>query len=76
MSLQPEGPQLDTVASDLAAAIRAEPSARRFFESLATHYRNSFVSWVEGAKRPETRAKRIEETVDALKAGRRERLVR
>jgi len=57
VSLHPEGPQLDTMSSDLADALRAEPDAQRFFESLATFYRNAFVTWVEGAKRPETRAR-------------------
>ena len=56
VSLQPEGPQLDTIAADLADALQAEPRARRFFESLATFYRKAFVTWVDGAKRPETRA--------------------
>ena len=73
VSLRPEGPQVDTVADDLADALRSEPEARRTFENLATFYRKGFVDWVEGAKRPETRAKRIEETIAALKDGRRER---
>ncbi len=72
VSLHPEGPQLDTIAADLADALQAEPRARRFFESLATFYRKAFVVWVDGAKRPETRTKRVEETIRALKAGRRE----
>jgi len=38
-------------------------------------YRNAFVTWVEGAKRPETRARRIAGVVDDLKAGRRARSV-
>ena len=74
--LHPEGPQLDTISADFADALRAEPQARRFFESLATFYRKGFVTWVEGAKRPETRVPRIAEVVDDLKAGRRERSVR
>ena len=71
--LEPEGPQLDTMAPDIASAIASDPAARRLFEGLATFYRNGFVDWIEEAKRPETRAKRIAETVEALRAGRRER---
>ena len=70
--VEPEGPQLDTMSPDLADAIGADPRARRFFESLATHYRNGFVTWVESAKRPATRAQRIAETVAALREGRRD----
>jgi Bacteriocin-protection, YdeI or OmpD-Associated len=73
VSVEPEGPQLDSMSADLADAISAEPRARRFFESLATHYRNGYVSWVESAKRPETRARRISDTIAGLNAGRRER---
>ena len=70
VSLAPEGPQFSALASDLQAALGAEPAARRFFESLATFYRNGYVDWIEAAKRPETRSKRIAEAVVALKAAR------
>jgi bacteriocin resistance YdeI/OmpD-like protein/uncharacterized protein DUF1905 len=71
--LAPEGPQLSAMAEDIAAALDTEPAARRFFESLATFYRKNFIRWIEGAKRPETRAQRIAETVATLKSGKRER---
>ena len=73
VSLIPEGPQFGTLPADLKEALGAEPGARRFFESLATFYRNGYVDWIDGAKRPETRAKRIVEAVVALKAGRQQR---
>ncbi len=68
-----EGPQLRAMAEDIAAALEAEPTAGRFFESLPTFYRKNFMRWIEGAKRPETRAKRIAEMVATLKSGKRER---
>jgi len=71
--LAPEGPQLNALPGDIAAALDAEPAARRFFESLPTFYRRNFMRWIEGAKRPETRAKRITETVAILKSGKRDR---
>ncbi len=71
--LAPEGPHLGSLATDFRARLEAEPEARRFFESLATFYRKGYVRWIEEAKRPETRSKRIEETVAGLKAGRRQR---
>ena len=73
VSLAPEGPQLADLASDVRAAFAAEPGARRFFESLATFYRNGYIDWMEAAKRPETRAKRIAEMLAALKAGNKQR---
>jgi uncharacterized protein YdeI (YjbR/CyaY-like superfamily) len=38
---------------------------------MPSYYRNNATRWIESAKRPETRAKRIEETVEL--ARRRER---
>ena len=73
VALMPEGPQFASLASDLREALGAEVDARGLFESLATFYRNGYVRWIDGAKRPETRAKRIEETVAALKAGKKQR---
>ena len=73
VSLAPEGPQVATVAADIAAALEAEPAARRLFESLPTFYRKNFMRWIDDARRPETRARRIAETVATLKAGKRER---
>jgi len=51
------------IPDDLAAALRADDRAARNFEALARSYRSAYVYWVLGAKRPETRAKRIREVV-------------
>ncbi len=73
VELSPEGPQLDAMPADVAAALAAEPQARAFFEGLATFYRKNFMRWIESAKRPATRANRIAEMVALLKAGKREK---
>jgi Bacteriocin-protection, YdeI or OmpD-Associated/Domain of unknown function (DUF1905) len=73
VSLEPEGPQVAAMDDDIAAALDAAPAARRFFESLPTFYRKNFMRWIQGAKRPETRAKRVAEMVQLLSAGMRER---
>jgi uncharacterized protein YdeI (YjbR/CyaY-like superfamily) len=61
------------MAPDIADAVRADPQARAFFESLASFYRKNYVRWIEEAKRPETRAKRIAEAVSLLNAGRKQK---
>jgi hypothetical protein len=71
--LAPEGHQSGTVAADVAAALDAEPDARRFFESVAPFYRNHFIRWIESARRPETRRARIGEMMKLLKAGKKQR---
>lgn len=71
--LAPEGPQVATLAPDIAAALDAEPQAKTFFESLATFYRKGYIRWIESAKRPETRSARIAEMIHLLKAGQKQR---
>jgi hypothetical protein len=67
--LAPDGHQIATISPDIAAALTEEPEARAFFESVAPFYRNNYIRWIESAKRPETRSKRIAEMVQSLKAG-------
>lgn len=71
--LRPEPPQLNDLSADVAAALVADPAARGFFESLPSFYRKNWVRWIEGAKKPETRAARIAEMVRLSAAGERER---
>jgi hypothetical protein len=71
--LSPEGPQVEALAPDIAAALEAEPQARAFFEGLATFYRKGYLKWIDGARRPEIRAARIAEMVELLKAGQKQR---
>lgn len=51
------------VPDDLAAALRATPAALHAFETLAYSHRREYVRWIESAKREETRANRVAETV-------------
>ena len=71
--LSPEGPQSAQLSPDVADALDAEPEAKAFFEALATFYRNTYIKWIEGAKRPETRRARITEMTELLKAGRKQK---
>lgn len=73
LSLTPEGPQVETLAEDIVAALNNEPAARSFFEALATFYRKGYLRWIDGARKPDLRAARIAEMVSLLKEGRKER---
>jgi len=55
-----------TVPSDLAKALAANPRAARFFETLKSHDRYAVLFRVHTAKKPETRAARIESFVAML----------
>jgi hypothetical protein len=73
VALSPEGPQSENLSTDVASALDAEPQAKTFFESLATFYRNTYIKWIESAKRPETRAARIQEMIELLNAGKKQK---
>ena len=53
----------------IADALQEQPQAWEFFQRLAPTYRRQFVGWIHSAKQPETRAKRIRESVALLSAG-------
>jgi len=59
------------VPEDLAAAFGRYPGSRAQFDAFSTSVRKAILSWIITAKRPETRAQRIEQT--ASKAARGER---
>jgi hypothetical protein len=64
-----DAPREVALPADLAAALDAD--ARAAYDALSYTHRKEWVRWVEEAKKPETRATRIEKTVAGLKAGRK-----
>jgi uncharacterized protein YdeI (YjbR/CyaY-like superfamily) len=48
---------------DLRAALRSKPTAQRYFEAFPPSTKRAILEWILQAKRPETRASRIEKTV-------------
>ena len=59
------------VPSDLLEALSREPRAKAAFEGRPPSEKKLWAYWVLSAKRPETRARRVEETVKRVLAGRR-----
>jgi len=64
-----DSPREVEVPSDLAAALE-RAGVRDRFGALATSHRREFVRWVEEAKRPETRQRRIDGTCAMVGEGR------
>jgi uncharacterized protein YdeI (YjbR/CyaY-like superfamily) len=56
---------------DLTAALTASPEAARHFEAFPPGTKKQVYYWIESAKRPETRAKRVTETVARAAENRR-----
>ena len=58
------------VPPDFANALKAEPTAKSFFEGLSYSNQRWHVLSIEGAKAAETRQRRIERSVAKLREGR------
>lgn len=63
-------PALETPA-DLAAALDENPAARAVFDGFPPGARREYVEWITGAKRAETRTKRLAQAVEWLAEGKR-----
>ena len=63
-------PREVNVPADLAAALDADPDARRTFDALSYSNRSWHTLQVDGAKTVETRQRRIAKSIEALRAGR------
>ena len=48
-----------------------DDAARAAYDALSYSHRKEWVRWVEEAKKPETRAARIEKTVTGLREGKK-----
>ena len=62
-------PREVAVPADFAAALEHEPAAKEFFETLSYSNKLRHVLAVEGAKKAETRQRRIEKSVTDFLAG-------
>jgi len=62
-------PAIPDLPAYIAKALKARPTAWRFFQELAPTHRRHFVAWIHTAKRPATREKRIRESIALLAAG-------
>jgi uncharacterized protein YdeI (YjbR/CyaY-like superfamily) len=57
------------VPEDLAAALRKNRKARTTFEGFSPSHRREYIEWITGAKRAETRGRRIATTLEWLEEG-------
>jgi uncharacterized protein YdeI (YjbR/CyaY-like superfamily) len=64
-----EGASVATVPPDLQAALDANRKAAKFFATLDARNRYAVLFRTQGAKKPETRARRIEKFVEMLARG-------
>ncbi len=62
-------PRVVAEPEDLTRALDADPDARAAWDALPPGRRRGHVHAIEGAKKPETRARRIEKVMAELRAG-------
>lgn len=59
------------VGRDVETALRADPAAPALWNALTPLGRNEFLCWIEDAKQPATRARRIARTLAELHEGKK-----
>lgn len=62
---------MEQVPADLRKALAADTSAGAAWKGLTPIARRDFISWIESAKKPETRTRRIEKASGMLLSGKR-----
>ncbi len=67
---QPERlpPSLE-IPGDVKTALAKNVKAGHFFDQLAPSYRKQFIGWISAAKRPETRGRRLRESIALMEQG-------
>src|SRR5437867_1239437 len=72
MNPKPAGKEAEPrVPTDLRNALAADPVAKAQWRDLTPIARRDFISWIDSAKQPETRRRRIERAGSMLAAGKR-----
>jgi hypothetical protein len=56
-----------SIPPELAEALAADPTAAAAFEKLSFSHRREYAQWIGEAKRPETRARRLDQTMERLR---------
>lgn len=64
-------PSVPELPAYVAKAFKTNAEVWRFFQTLSARNRRDFVVWIHTAKRPETREKRIHESIALLSAGKK-----
>ena len=66
-----DAPRHATIPVYIEQALKRDSRAWKFFDSLAPSYRRLYLTWIDTAKREETRQHRLRQAIDMLRAGRK-----
>lgn len=59
-------PRIVAVPDDLMSALGTDKKALAAFEKMSYSHKSEYVKWIEDAKKPETRKRRIEKTLEKI----------
>ena len=59
------------IPDELLALLDANPREQQFFDQLSFTNRKEYARWISDAKRPETKEKRLAQTLEKLKLGKK-----
>jgi hypothetical protein len=62
-----------SLPEDFVLALKKDEPTRAFFDSLSYTNRKEYVVWIEAAKRPETRQRRLQTAIEMLQQKRKTR---
>jgi len=63
------GPRHPALPPYMEAALKANPRAWEYFRQLAPSYRRNYIDWIDSARRPETRERRLAAALGLLATG-------
>jgi hypothetical protein len=64
-------PRVIEIPAELKKLFKAEKEAKAFFDKLSYTHQREYVTWINEAKRDETRQNRIVKTIEMLKKGKK-----
>jgi hypothetical protein len=74
ITVEPDAePRVIEVPAELKKAFKTAKEAKAFFDKLSYTHQREYVTWINEAKREETRQNRIVKTIEMLKQGKKAR---
>lgn len=59
------------IPEDFLAELASNPEAQQIFEGMSYSHKKEYTTWIESAKKPETRAGRITKSIEKLQEGKK-----
>jgi len=64
-------PSVSEIPSYIEETMRTDPQAWQNFQQLAPSYQRAYIGWIDSAKRPQTKEKRLREALELLASGKK-----